>query len=189
MNSVIKLISFLFFIITISAWTVDNVSNDEASINWLTWEEAIEKSEDDNKKIIVDVYTSWCSWCKKMDDNTFQDPIVVDYINENFYAVKFDAEYKETIKFNDKEYKYIKSGKRGYHELAVWLMQGKMSYPTTVFIDEDLQVIQAIPGYRSLEEFEPIMTYFGGDYYKSTPWVIYQKKFKPSEPEAKPVSE
>ncbi len=149
----------------------------QTEIEWMTWEEAVEKSKVEKKKIFVDIYTSWCGWCKKMDKTTFKDPVVVNYINKNYYPVKFDAEQTEDITFNEKEYKYVKSGKRGYHELAAWLMRGKMGYPTVVFLDEEFNIIQPIPGFLPSTKFEIIMTYFGGNHYKKTPWQIYNKRY------------
>lgn len=146
-------------------------------VEWITWEEAMEKSKTEKRKILVDVYTNWCGWCKKMDATTFKDPVIAKYINKNFYAVKFDAESKDEIAFNGKDYKYVKSGKRGYHELAAWMTNGKLGYPTVVFISEELKVIQPIPGYLPADKFEPIMTYFGGGHNKKIPWEIYQKKY------------
>lgn len=157
-------------------------------IDWLTWEEAVEKSKTEKRKIFVDVYTDWCGWCKKMEASTFSDPVVVNYINKNFYAVKFNAEQKETIEFNGKEYKFVKSGRRGYHELAAWMTNGKLGYPTVVFINEDQKVIQPIPGYLPAEKFEPIMTYFGGNHYKKTPWDIYHKKYNGDKTNVLPAS-
>ncbi len=145
-------------------------------IQWLTWEEAIEKSQKEKKKIFVDVYTDWCGWCKRMDKTTFSDPVVVNYINKNFYPVKFNAEQKEAIKFNNKEYKYVATSRRGYHELAAWMLRGKMGYPTVVFLDEDVKLIQPIQGYIQADKFELIMTYFGEDNHHKVPWDIYQKK-------------
>ena len=63
-----------------------------AEIQWLTMEEAYEKTQKEPKKILVDVYTDWCGWCKVMDRGTFRDEKVVAYVNEHYYAVKFDAE-------------------------------------------------------------------------------------------------
>jgi len=119
------------------------------TIEWLTWEEALERNKTEKRKIIVDVYTQWCTWCKKMDERTYKRENITKQINEDFYAVKFDAEQKEDIIFNNKIYSYVKGfGKKGYHELAQEIMNGRMSYPTTVFIDEDLNVIQPIPGFQ-----------------------------------------
>ena len=91
----------------------------QTSINWLTWEEALEKNKVEKKKFLVDVHTEWCSWCKKMDARTFQKELIASFVNEHFYAIKFDAEQKEDIIYDNKVYSYVSGfGKRGYHELA-----------------------------------------------------------------------
>ena len=153
-----------------------------AKIEWHSWEEALSLSEKEPRKIFVDVYTDWCGWCKRMDKATFQQSHIADYMNEKFYAVKFNAESKEDIVFNGKTYKYVKNGARGYHELAAEIMRGRLSYPTIVFLDENLGVIQPIPGFKDPEQFELIMTYFGENEHMKTPWEVYQKQYKPMKP-------
>lgn len=180
----LSLILSLSFCMGLSA----DVSAQNDGVKWMTWEEAIEKSKTEKRQIFVDVYTDWCGWCKKMEATTFKDPVVANYINKNFYPVKFNAESKETIEFNGKDYKYVKSGKRGYHELAAWMTNGKLGYPTVVFINEDQEVIQPIPGYLPADKFEPIMTYFGGGHNKKTPWEIYHKKYRGVKTQALPAS-
>jgi thioredoxin-related protein len=157
-------------------------------ITWLTWDQAIEKSTIEKKKVFVDVYTEWCGWCKKMDRTTFEDENIAGLINESYYAVKFDAETKESITINDKEYNYVKNGKRGYHELAAELLRGKMSYPSIVFLNEKLELIQPIPGYQNSENLEMIISYFAGNFHESTPWRRYTQEYKrKSNPQAIPV--
>jgi len=151
----------------------------QTTIEWLTWEEAIEKSKVEKRKIFVDVYTEWCGWCKRMDKATFQKPQIVRFVNEHFYAVKLDAEQKEAIEFGGKTFNYVQNGQRGYHELAVAITHGQLSFPTIVFIDENLAIIQSIPGFRDPMEFEMIMTYFGWNEYKEQPWSLYQKNYQP----------
>ncbi len=151
----------------------------QTKVKWLSWEEAIEKNAHDQRKILVDVFTDWCGWCKKMDKATFQNPIIARYINENYYAVKFNAEQKEELNYKGKTYKYVGNfAKRGYHELAAEIMNGRMSYPTVVFIDENLSVIQPIPGFQDAKTFEMIMTYFAENHYKSVPWQKFTRAFK-----------
>jgi thioredoxin-related protein len=149
----------------------------QTKVHWVTWEEAEILCKDQPRKIVVDVYTDWCGWCKKMDSSTFQNEEVVSYLNENYYAIKFNAEQKEDIRVGDKVYKFIKSGRHGYHELAAEITFGKLSYPTIVFLDEKLDVIQPIAGYKDAEMFEMIMTYFGGDHHKTTPWKKYSSSY------------
>lgn len=148
-------------------------------IMWLTWEEALQKQKENPKKIMVDIYTEWCGWCKRMNKSTFEDPKVIRYINENYYAVKFDAEYKEDIVFRERTFSYVPKGKRGYHALAAEITRGMLSYPTTVFLDENLKVIQAIKGYKNARDFEQIATYFGGNNHRKMPWASYCKSYKP----------
>ena len=112
-------------------------------VQWLSWEEAAQlaTTEENPKKIFIDVYTDWCGWCKKMDKDTFQNAEVAAYMTENFYMVKLDGEGKDPINFKGKTFKYVASGKRGYHEFALALLQGRLSYPTVVFLDENLKAL------------------------------------------------
>src|SRR5690606_32626366 len=91
---------------------------EEEEIRWMSWEQAALANEQVKKKILVDVYTDWCSWCKVMDRETFSDTVIARYINEHFYAVKLNAEQKESITWNDQEFKWIPAGHNGVHELA-----------------------------------------------------------------------
>jgi len=170
---IIRLAAVFLFIATFSV-----TLSSQNRVQWLTWEQAMEKSKVEKRKLVVDIYTDWCGWCKKMDKATFQNDKIARYINDNYYAVKMDGESRKEIVFNDKVYKYQKSGRRGYHELPAALMQGKMSYPTVVFLDETFNVIQPIPGFQNAQNFELIMTYFAGDHYKNTPWKAYQRSYQ-----------
>jgi len=54
---------------------------------------------------------------------------------------------------------------------------GRLTLPSTVFLDEKLRVLQPISGYKDPETFEMIMTYYGDGHYKSTPYTLYQKSY------------
>lgn len=146
-------------------------------INWVTWEEAIELSNDEPKKIFVDVYTEWCGYCEKLDKTTLSNPVIVEYINATYYAIKFDAEYKSDIELNGKNYQFVNGGKRGYHELAKEILNGQMSYPTLVFLDEGFLKIQPIKGFQDVTTMHQILHYFGGDHHKDTPWMKFTQNF------------
>jgi len=122
-------------------------------MQWTTFDKIAKSGKNKgNKKYLVDVYTEWCGWCKVMDKKTFTDPTIQKYLNDNFHIVKFDAEQKETVKFKDKEYEYVNSGKRGINKLAVELLGNRMSYPTLVYLDENLNKITASPGYKKPDQ-------------------------------------
>lgn len=159
--------------------TAESVQEGE-KINWMTWEEAIERSQNDEnpKKLFVDAYTDWCGWCKRMDATTFSHPMVAKFMNENFYPVKLDAEQKEDIVYKGHTFKFVPNGRRGYHELAASLLQGKMSYPTVIFLDEEQRLLSPVPGYQPAEGFYKILTYFGDNHYKTVDWESYQKSYQ-----------
>lgn len=145
-----------------------------AQVHWMTWEEAMEAHAAEPRKIFVDVYTEWCGWCKRMDKTTFSDPEVSRLLNRDFYSVKLDAEQRGDLEFAGETYAFRPGGKRGVHELAIKLLGGRLGYPSVVFLDEDADVIEAIPGYQQPEAFEKIVSYFGTDAYRTTPWVEYE---------------
>ncbi len=158
----------------------DPVKPAEGTVNWLTFEQAIEKSKTEKRKFFIDVYTDWCGWCKVMDKNTFSDPEVARMLNEKFYPVKFNAEQKEEISFRGQTFKYVETGRSGYHELAAALLNNQLSYPTVVFVDEEFTSVSPLPGYRKPDEFHKFATYFAGDYSKKgqNSWKEFEKSYK-----------
>ncbi len=150
----------------------------EGEVKWLTFEEAIQKSKKEKRKIFIDVYTDWCGWCKVMDKNTFSEANVAKILNEKFYAVKFNAEQRDSVVFNGVTYKFIASGNSGYHQLAAALMNNKLSYPTVVFLDENFGMLQPLPGYQKPEEFHKIVQFIGEDHYKTVKWEDWQSVYK-----------
>lgn len=152
-----------------------------AKIKWLDIEEAEALNQKKPKKIFIDTYTDWCGWCKKMDASTFINPVIVEYMNKNFYAVKFNAERKDTVNFNNKEYiNPNPTGSRSSHQLAMELLSGRMSFPSFVFLDEKLGKITIVPGYRKAPEFEAILHYIGENLYKDQKWEDFNASFKPT---------
>ena len=105
-------------------------------VNWMTIEKAQELQKTNPKNIIMDVYTDWCGPCKLMDKNTFQNEDVANYLNENYYAVKFNAEGNSIINFQGKVYenpgyRETKSARNSSHNFTRYL--GVYGYPTIVF--------------------------------------------------------
>ena len=138
-----------------------------SKVQWMSFEEAVKRSENGEKrKIFIDVYTDWCGWCKRMDATTFSNAVVADYLNNEYYAVKLDAERKDTMIVNGTMYKFVPNGRRGYHELAAALLNGKLSYPTVVVLDEQFNMLQPIPGYRGAKDLDYILKYYGQDKHK-----------------------
>jgi len=149
----------------------------QIELQWYSLNEAVELSKKNPKKIFVDMYTNWCGWCKKMDAETFHNPAIAKYLSENFYLVKFNAETHDTILFKEK--KYINTGTRARspHELAVEFLGGRMSYPTIVYLDENQNLLSAVPGYMNPSDIEPVLIFFSRDIYKSASFNEFKDNF------------
>lgn len=177
----ILLFSAALVVLSISAFrtslpvTLPSGPTEPKRIKWLTIQEAYALTQKTPKKFVVDVYTDWCGWCKVMDRETFAKAAIVDYVNQNYYPVRLNAEQTADITLGKQTFKYISGGGgRGVHELAAALLKNQMSYPTTVFLDEKFQLIQPIPGYLEPRTFHQIITYFGDNYHQKEPFDQYK---------------
>ncbi len=172
----------LFFFLFLIAAGIVNAQE----VNWMSMNEALEAQKKDPKKILVDAYTNWCGPCKMLEKNTFQNKQVAEYINENYYAVKFNAEGNETINYKDQVFKNQnydparENTRNGVHDFA--RAMGVTAYPTIVFFDEEGNFISPIKGYMSPGQIEIFLKVFAKDDYKKMTsdeeWKKYQKDFE-----------
>ena len=148
-------------------------------IHWITdFNELQAKMQQEPKKVYIDMYTDWCGWCKKMDASTFSNPAVINYMNANFYCVKFNAERQDKIVFQGKEYQFDPNAKA--NTLAVELIKGEMMYPTAVIMMENFQNPVPLKGYLDVPQLETAITYYGDNVYKHQNGAQYQQTYKPS---------
>ncbi|MDD2637032.1 MAG: DUF255 domain-containing protein, partial [Bacteroidales bacterium] len=165
-------ISVFISIVVLAQAPVSNTN----TLNWMSFEEAVKLHEENPKTILIDMYTDWCGWCKKMDAETFSNPQIVSYINANFYPVKFNAEGTDTIEYKGKTYVNSNSGRRSSHQLAQELMGGRMSYPTIVYIDFENN-INPVPGFMDVRKIEPLLVYFAERINKNCSYDSFNRGF------------
>ena len=123
----LKICSLLLFAIPTLACAQQAQPDAEGSlVKWMSITDALEKVKTQPKPIIMDFYTDWCGWCKRMMQTTYANPSLAQYINANFYPVKFNAETKDTIEYLGQKYGPLGVGQRTTHALAAKLLQNKM---------------------------------------------------------------
>ena len=149
---------------------ISTISAKAQEINWISVDKAIELQKKNPKKIMIDVYTNWCGPCKKLDANTFHNKEVVDYVNKNYYAVKFNAEGNDIINYKGKKYSNPKydparaKSRNHSHEFSKFM--GITAFPTIVFLDEKAGMIIPLKGYRTPQQLELYLKMFNKNDHK-----------------------
>jgi thioredoxin-related protein len=172
MKHLLRFLILFFVAISISSFVIPN----KELINWITLEELEERYAANPKPVLIDIYTDWCGWCKEMDRTTYSNKKLAAYVNEKYYAVKFNAEIQTPVKFNNKIYNYNKQQRT--NELAIYLTSGQLAYPTTVFMAGRDKQPAPLPGYLKAKEMEAPLKYFGEKADVNQTFVAFNKNLK-----------
>ncbi|MDR1340278.1 MAG: DUF255 domain-containing protein [Prevotellaceae bacterium] len=150
-----------------------NRASEKAKVKWMKFEDAVEASKKEPRKIFVDIYADWCGWCKVLDRDTFSDAVVAKILNEQYYPVKLDAESKESHTLDGRA---VSSA-----ELAASLATSKpgekYGLPTMVVLNEQAGLLTRIQGAQKPDFMTPALLFFSENHYLEKSWEVYSKEY------------
>lgn len=142
-----KIIIALLLVAAIPNWSF----KPQEEIKWLDFNTGYALAQKKGKAMIVDVYTDWCGWCKRMDRDAYAKPEISDAINKEFIPVKFNPEIQGvTYTFEGKSY----SGEQLAGVISNYQISG---YPTTIFLYPKGKQTEIVVGYKNAEQLKPIL--------------------------------
>jgi len=138
-----------------------------AGLAWRGWDRGIEESQKTGRPVLVDVYTDWCGWCKRMKVDVYAKPEVRDYLEDHFVLVELNAESSDPAKYEGK----------AYTSRSLAARFGVSGYPTTVFLRSGGEHLVSVPGYLDTERFLLVLRYIGEGYMdRGVSFQEFQKK-------------
>ena len=141
----LKFILFLSFIVFEVLFVGTNLFASSDKVKWHSYDEGIHLAKIEKKKIFISFHANWCTYCKKMDKNTFTDKSVISYLNKNYICIKVDYDREKNIvsKYNVK------------------------AIPDTWFVTEKGEGIGNQLGYLSPKKLLLMLKYVHTDSYKT----------------------
>ena len=173
---IIKRLTFFFCCFFILSYLKAQTEKD-GLVNWLSIKEAQQKNKEVQKPFIIDIYTDWCGWCKHMMKTTYSNAGIANYINSNFYPVKFDAETKDTIEYNGKIYKPTSKEPKTPHELAIKFLGTSLSYPSTMFVTNNFEYNLLSQGFIEDKKIEPLLIFMVENAWRNSVYDEFSKHF------------
>ena len=136
----------------------------EQPMRWREFGPGLAEAKSTGKTMMVDVYTDWCGWCKRMDRDTFAKPEVQRYLEKSFVPVRMNAEANTSVHYQGEDYTY--------RDLATGFRI--TGYPATLFLGSDGKHLATAPGYMGASDFLTVLRYFGDGHFKKQTFQEYR---------------
>ena len=130
--------------------------SESAEIKWVSYDKGLQVAKKQKKHLVVDFYTTWCGWCKKMDKDTYSNQEIKKLLTDHYVAVKLNAESAKSLNVNGKSV----TERQVAQEFRV------TGFPTTCFLKPDGEKIACLPGYSGPENFANVLSYIKDKAYE-----------------------
>jgi len=148
----------LALILVLSTAGIGQAQTQSPLVAWMPFQQALSQGSASEKKVLVDIFAPWCSWCAKMQNEAYVDEEVVEYLGSHFIASRLDISVdNDTLSYSGMQLPsaYLAAG------------FGAEGTPTTVFLTEEGEYITRLPGYASPEDFLSVLKFIATEAYKT----------------------
>jgi thioredoxin-related protein len=128
----------------------------EGKLDWLAFDVAAARAQEQKKHLIVDIYTTWCGWCRVMEQQTYSDPEVQAYLRQNFVLAKVNGESSARMRWRGKD----------LTERQFARAVGVTGYPATYFLKPDAELLGGVGGFLRVPDFMLYARYVGSRWYE-----------------------
>ncbi|MFO7964160.1 MAG: DUF255 domain-containing protein [Desulfobacterales bacterium] len=147
-----------FILLILMSACSESVSSNER-VKWHSYDAGMRQSEAEGKNVLISFYADWCTFCEKMEKETFKEPAIAKFLNENFISIKVDTEKEAEV-----ARKYFVRG-----------------LPMTWFLEPGGEKISSLPGYIPPEMFLQILKYIHSGSYEEMTFKEYVTELEKSE--------
>lgn len=152
--------------------------NIEGEVNWIDFDRAMQKMENEPKKLILFINSDFMVGSKLMVNSVFKHPVISRYLNDDFYTVLVDFDTKDTLQILGNTFVNEKN-RFGYpHQLTIALLRPDIRFPAMVFLDSNSNLIFALRGYYPPKVIEKYLNFISQQLYKTENWEEFNKKFQ-----------
>jgi len=156
----------LFVTIMLTALSSASLASEPKPLTWRAWDAGLREASGAKRPILVDVYTNWCGWCKRMDRDVYSRADVQDYLSRRFVLIKLNAEAPDAAAYEGQVYTSRSLAAR-------FRVSG---FPTTIFLRPGGEHVANVPGYIPAERFLLLLHYIGdGHLDRGVPFDDYVK--------------
>jgi thioredoxin-related protein len=122
-----------------------------SGLQWQGWDSGLKDAGKSQRPVLVDVYTDWCGWCRRMEKDVYSRAEVKDYLSKKFVIVKLNAESSESARYEG----------RSWTSRSLASRFQVTGYPTTIFLRSNGEHLANLPGYIAADRFLLLLRYVG----------------------------
>jgi thioredoxin-related protein len=146
-------------------------------VRWKNLDEATEAQKSEPRKMILNMYNYNRIACSLMRTEVFNDSAVAAYLNRKYYPVNIDVYTQDTLEIFGQ--KYINENRpHKFHQLPIAALEGIMSFPSFIILDENGKVLEKIRQFMTPETLDMILHYYGENSYKTITWDVFKANYK-----------